>query len=140
MNNKRLSLSLILTATLLQWMALHPVHAAGPTLAPTLATEQMAGIILGMNSKPGKEDLITLDDIAKDNSSTGNERTLATIIMNMESKIRPDDKPVVMKIWLSPSASETERSLAKALLKFEQQPNDQVKAALNLFTQGKANN
>jgi len=134
MNSKRLSLSLILTATLLQWLALHPVaHAAGSTLA----TEQMAEIILGMSNKPSRDALITLDDIAKDSSSTGNERTLATIIMNMESKIRPDDKPVVMKIWLSPSASETERSLAKALLKFEQQPNDQVKAALNLFTQDK---
>ena len=115
-------------------IALHPAHAAGPTLA----TEQMAEIILGMNNKPGKDARITLEDIAKDNSSTGNERSLATIIMNMESKIHPDDKPVVMKIWLSPSAAETERSLAKALLKFEQQPDEKVKAALSLFAPGKS--
>lgn len=131
MNRKLFSLSLLFAATL----ALHPAaFAAGPTLA----TEQMAEIILTMESQPGKDARLTLEDIAKDSSSTSNERLLATLIMNMDKKIRPDDKPAVMKIWLSPAAAETERSLAKALLKFEERPDEKVKAALSPFTQGKA--
>lgn len=131
MSKRVFALLLIVASTLL----LHPsAHAAGPTLA----TEQMAKIILNMNKQPSKDARITLEDIAKDSSSTGNERHLATSILHLEQKVRPEDKATLMKIWLSPSAAETERSLAKALLKFDDKPDDKVKAALVDFNQSKA--
>ena len=125
------SLSLIAAAALSMQPA---AYAAGPTLA----TEQMAQIILNMDGQPGKDAKITLEDIAKNTLATRNEQQLATFMLQMDKKVRPEDKPALMKIWLSPAAAETERSLAKALLKFEEKPDDRVKEALNQFTQGKA--
>lgn len=110
------------------------IHSAAYAAGPTLATAQMAEIILGMDGQPGKDAKMTLEDIVKDSSATSNEKQLATFILNVDKKIRPDDKPAVMKIWLSPSAAESERSLAKALLKFEEKSDDKVKAALSLFS------
>ena len=133
MKAKLFSLSLVFAAAMAQQQI---VHAAPP--APTLATEQMAEIILKMDSQPGKDAKITLEDIAKDSSSTGNERQLANSMLHMDKMLRQEDKPNIMKIWLSPAASEPERALAKALLKFEEKPDDRVKTALNIFTQDKA--
>lgn len=97
----------------------------------SLAIEQMAEIMLELEAKPGKDAQMTLDDIAKDSASTGNERLLASTIKNMDKKIRPDDKPSVMKIWLSPAASESEREMAKILLRFDESPADSTKKTLS---------
>lgn len=132
MKTKLVSLFLLLSAALALQL---PAHAAGP--APTLATKQMARIILAMESQPNKDAKITLEDIAKDRAATGNERQIASSMLHMDKKVRPEDKATLMKIWLSPAAAETERSLAKALLKFDEKPDDRVKAALNSFDQEK---
>ena len=114
------------------------VHSTVYAADPTLATEQMAKIILGMEKQPSKDAKITLEDIAKDSASTGNERQLANSLLHLEQKVKPEDKATLMKIWLSPSAAETERALAKALLKFDDKPDDRVKAALTEFNLSKA--
>ena len=97
----------------------------------SLAIEQMAEIMLELDAKPGKDAQMTLDDIAKDSSSSNNERLLASSIKNLDQKIRPDDKPSIMKIWLSPAASETEREMAKILLRFKESPSESSKQALS---------
>ncbi len=131
MNKKLFALYLMAASTF-------ATHSAVQAAGPTLATEQMAKIILNMEKQPGKDARITLEDIAKDSSSTGNERQLANSMLHLEQKVRPEDKATLMKIWLSPSAAETERSLAKALLRFDDKPDDRVKAALTEFNLSKA--
>ena len=102
-------------------------HAADTSLA----IEQMAEIMLNIDAKPDKDAQVVLDDIAKDNASTYNERILATTIKNMDKKIRPDDKPTVLKVWTSPAASEAERQMAKILLRFNETPSDDAKETLS---------
>ncbi len=124
MKIKSLSLAVLFFTT----MSMQSISHAADT---SLAIEQMAAIMLELEIKPDKDAQMTLDDIAKDSSSTDNERLLASTIKNMDTKIRPDDKPSVMKIWLSPAASETERELAKILLRFKESPNESSKQALS---------
>ncbi len=124
MKIKSLSLAVLFSTG----MAMQPITQAADT---SLAIEQMAEIMLELQAKPDQDAQMTLDDIAKDNASTDNERLLASTIKNMDTKIRPDDKPSVMKIWLSPAASETEREMAKILLRFKESPSDSSKQALS---------
>ena len=120
--------SLTLAVLFSTGMAMQSITQAADT---SLAIEQMAEIMLELEAKPGKDAQMTLDDIAKDSSSTNNERLLAGTIKNMDQKIRPDDKPSIMKIWLSPAASETEREMAKILLRFKESPSESSKQALS---------
>ncbi len=124
MKIKLLSLAVLFSTT----MSMQTITQAANT---SLAIEQMAAIMLELEIKPNKDAQMTLDDIAKDSSSTDNERLLANTIKNMDTKIRPDDKPSVMKIWLSPAASETEREMAKILLRFKESPSESNKQALS---------
>jgi len=125
MKIKALSLAILFSTTI----SMQSITQAADT---SLAIEQMAEIMLGLEeARPDIDAQMTLDDIAKDSSSTENERLLASTIKNMDKKIRPDDKTSVMKIWLSPAASETERELAKILLRFNDAPADSVKETLS---------
>jgi len=121
---KALTLAVLFSST----VSMHPITQAADA---SLAIEQMAEIMLGLEARPDKDAQMTLDDIAKDSASTDNERLLASTIKNMDKKIRPDDKPSVMKIWLSPAASETEREMAKILLRFDDAPADNTKKTLS---------
>jgi hypothetical protein len=111
------------------------VQAVAQAEDSTLATEQMARIIINLEAKPSADAKLTLDDIAKDTASTTNEYTLATSIMHMDKKIRPDDKPSVLKVMISPSASQSERALAKILLKFNEKASDSAKTILGQITE-----
>lgn len=98
--------------------------------ADNLAIEQMAEIILQMESKPTEEHKLTLEDIANDNASTNVERSLAKSIISIEGKVRPENKPEVTKVWTNPAASEEERSIAKAILRFDETIDNKTKEML----------
>lgn len=123
MKIKQLTISTLFAATL-------AMQGAAQAEEATLAIEQMAEILLKLEAKPDSDAQLTLDDIAKDNASTYNERLLAGTIKHLDKKIRAEDKPTILKIWTSPAASETERELAKILLRFNETPTDSTKATL----------
>lgn len=100
----------------------------------TVATQQMASIVINLNKAPSDKDKKTLQEIANSTSTTENERILAKTLIETEGKVKADDKPSMRNIMISPRATDAERAIAKTLYKLDEQPEERDKVRLGQYT------
>lgn len=101
----------------------------------TVATQQMATIVIGLKKAPSDKEKKALQEIAASTSTTEYERTLASTLVGVEDRVKADDKPKMRDIMISPRATDAERAIAKALYKLESQPEEREKVRLGQYTQ-----
>ncbi|MBI3772011.1 MAG: hypothetical protein HY272_04875 [Gammaproteobacteria bacterium] len=100
----------------------------------TVATQQMATIVINLSKVPSDQEKKALQEIASSTSTTEYERTLASALIGVEDKVKADDKPKMRDIMISPRATDAERAIAKVLYKLESQPEDREKIRLGQYT------
>lgn len=88
--------------------------------ATTIAVQQMAEILLAMETKPNKPQHDVLKLIASGTNVTENEQNLAKAMLNINGTITAEDKQMVWSVLRGISASEGERELAKIINRFDE--------------------
>lgn len=124
MNSKSLGIAIVLM-----------IGLQGTAMAEgTVATQQLAMIVINLNKAPSDQEKKALQEIASSTSTTEYERTLASTLVSVEDKVKPDDKPKMRDIMISPRATDAERAIAKVLYKLESQPEEREKTRLGQYT------
>jgi hypothetical protein len=99
-------------------------------IASTPAMKQMAEIMHRLKHFPSPQGKEILRGIAKNKSTTNNERTLASAILNMEHEVTPQYKSDLEDMTASASTTADEKAFANILLNFSHRPSDADKKRL----------
>lgn len=110
MKLKTLALSLFLPLALVA----HNASAEAPK-----SIQEMASILMNMDTKPSEEQLTLLKEIAESHSDTVNIQNMAQAMVNIEGKVRPADKQLVWSVLRGISSGESEKELAKLINAFD---------------------
>lgn len=122
--------SKLLGATVVLMIGFHSAAMA----EGTVATQQLATIVINLNKAPSDKEKKILQEIASSTSTTEYERALASTLIGVEDKVKADDKPKMRDIMISPRATDAERAIAKVLYKLESQPEEREKTRLGQYT------
>ena len=113
------------------------ITLAAPALAAeSAATETIAEVLLDLNHFPTDEDKRELEDLIAADTTTEEERALATALMNVEHKVQAGDREALQSILDDPQGTPTAKELAQILLDLNHRPSEDGKRKLKLLAGG----
>jgi len=116
----------------LLWGATSPVGNVAMAEGAT-PMAQMAEIMHRLKHFPSPQGKETLKQIVADESTTANQRVLATAMLNLEHTVDPQDAPKLRALMADASASPDEKALAEIILNLDHRPTKQNKARVKMM-------
>lgn len=98
--------------------------------AATVTIQQMAEILLNMETAPAAPQREVLKQIAASTNVTANEQALAKAMLNMNGTLKPEDKNLVWGVLRAVGAFEGEKELAKILNQFNTTASPELRQRL----------
>lgn len=88
------------------------------------AIQEIASIIINLHHHPSDSEKASLEKIAKDGSTSENEKTIAMALMDMNHRVSASDKAKLEKIANDSSAPQEDRTVAGILADINHKPSD----------------
>lgn len=98
--------------------------------AATVTIQQMAEVLLNMETAPAAPQREVLKQIAAGTNVTANEQALAKAMLSMNGTVKPEDKNLVWDVLRDVGAAEGEKELAKILNQFDTTANPELRKRL----------